>query len=221
MKRSMIYQLADLLFAFGIGLFVVCLFFIFLNGWLSFVFLIFSCICLATGSVIERYTPEYQSAIKQQKELEKKAELEIKKAELAVKKLQENFNILCKNPNNLDVIELIVEILNEIPKQNIEPLIDRIILPLLDLKPLDEKVRNAVFLSAKRSIYPSTLRQKFCSKSFYDKALKILNENPDIISLKQYALEVGRWHCSIARPDGKVTVYDEQSIQNDILVRSK
>jgi hypothetical protein len=87
----------------------------------------------------------------------------------------------------------------------------------LKIKPLDERVRATLFSYAQRSIrYNSST-----SKAFYDAALDILQQHPEQISLKQYALEVGRWHSSIARPNGKVTVYDEQSIQNDILVRSK
>ena len=214
MKISMMYQLADLLSAFSIGLLIMCLIFIFASGWLSFVFLILSCICLAMGSLVKRYTPEYRAAIKQQKELDKKAKL-------MIKKLQNNFNILCIDPNNLDVIDPIVEALNEIQKQNIEPLIDSIILPLLELKPLDEKIRNAVFSCAKRSIYSSTLRYKLYSKNFYDTALKILDQNPDKTSLKQYALEVGRWHYSLQRANNQLTIYDEQAIQNDILFRSE
>jgi hypothetical protein len=69
--------------------------------------------------------------------------------------------------------------------------------------------------------YRYALSAQIPSKVFYDAALDILQQHPEQISLKQYVLEVGRWHYSIARPDGKVTIYDEQSIQNDILVRSR
>lgn len=54
----------------------------------------------------------------------------------------------------------------------------------------------------------------------YEAALEILANNPGNATAKQFVLNVGRWHFGRNRPDKRPTVYDEQAIQNDILVRS-
>lgn len=53
----------------------------------------------------------------------------------------------------------------------------------------------------------------------YQEILAILELAPDDIGARDLALKVGRWHCSRFRPDNKLTIYDEQAIQNDLLVR--
>lgn len=57
--------------------------------------------------------------------------------------------------------------------------------------------------------------------TIYNDVLEILASNPDKIHLKPLCLEIGRKHYSALRPDKRPTIYDEQAIQNDILVRSK
>jgi hypothetical protein len=54
----------------------------------------------------------------------------------------------------------------------------------------------------------------------YNLVLSNLEEFPNNISAKKLALTMGRWVYSKARPDGKLTIYDEQAIQNDINIRS-
>ncbi|HET6883516.1 MAG TPA: hypothetical protein VFI31_25415 [Pirellulales bacterium] len=54
----------------------------------------------------------------------------------------------------------------------------------------------------------------------YGSALDLLSNNPKSPIAKQLVLDIGRWHYGKSRPDGRPTVYDEQAIQNDILVRS-
>jgi len=54
---------------------------------------------------------------------------------------------------------------------------------------------------------------------FYERVLEQVQRSPDSSNSAILALEVGRWHLGATRPDGKVTVYDEQAIQNDIVVR--
>ena len=58
------------------------------------------------------------------------------------------------------------------------------------------------------------------SDQAYALALQVLAENPDQPKAKQLVLQVGRYHFGKLRK-GKVTIYDEQSIQNDIQVRLK
>ncbi len=56
------------------------------------------------------------------------------------------------------------------------------------------------------------------SSTLYKIALDTLSENP-LSAAKAFALEVGRWHLGRCREDKQPTIYDEQAIQNDILVR--
>ncbi|RCJ38289.1 hypothetical protein A6770_13115 [Nostoc minutum NIES-26] len=52
-------------------------------------------------------------------------------------------------------------------------------------------------------------------------SLKILEANLSSQEAKMLVLDLGRLHYSVSRPDKKPTIYDEQAIQNDIIVRSK
>lgn len=54
---------------------------------------------------------------------------------------------------------------------------------------------------------------------FYESVLKMVQSRPEEPDLAVLALEAGRWHLGRSRPDGNVTIYDEQAIQNDISVR--
>jgi len=53
----------------------------------------------------------------------------------------------------------------------------------------------------------------------YDRVLDIVQQSPTAVDLSVLALEIGRWHLGRSRADGRVTVYDESAIQNDIAVR--
>ena len=59
------------------------------------------------------------------------------------------------------------------------------------------------------------------TQDLYNTSLKILEANPGTQEAKTLALDLGRLHYSILRPSKKPTIYDEQAIQNDIIVRSK
>jgi hypothetical protein len=59
------------------------------------------------------------------------------------------------------------------------------------------------------------------TEELYKIALKILEANPDRQEAKVIVLDLGRLHYSILRPNKVPTIYDEQAIQNDIIVRSK
>jgi len=54
----------------------------------------------------------------------------------------------------------------------------------------------------------------------YQLALQAVEQNSDSTAISVFALEAGRFACSVAR-FGEVTVYDEQMIQNDIAVRTR
>lgn len=58
------------------------------------------------------------------------------------------------------------------------------------------------------------------SQWLYDRTLDLVGAAPQTQELAILSLEVRRWHCANSRPDGKVTLYDEQMVQNDIAVRT-
>lgn len=206
--------MANLLLLAWIFLIFWSIILVFSNGLWAFLTFILSCTVLAAWS----NTPEAKA-------IRGKQETEAKRAELAATKatqgLEKNFQQLSKDPTNIEALEYVLDVLEGLSKEKLKPLISNIVLPLLEIKPLDERVRATVFSCAQRAISRSALSTQVPSKAFYDAALDILQQHPDQTSLKKYALEVGRWHYSISRPDGKVTIYDEQSIQNDLLVRSR
>jgi hypothetical protein len=190
---------------------------IFSNGFWAFLTFALSCAVLGVWS----NTPEAKAIRGKQQAEARRAELaaasareqqqaEAKRAELAAAKaaegLEENFRQLSQNPTNTKALDYTLDVLQDLNEENLKPLISSIVLPLLKIKPLDERVRAVVFSCAQRSISRSALSTQVPSKVFYDDALNVLQQHPEQISLKQYALEVGRWHYSIARPDGKVTI---------------
>jgi hypothetical protein len=54
----------------------------------------------------------------------------------------------------------------------------------------------------------------------YRSVLSMLAINSDA-SVRAFVLDLARWHYALARKDGNLTIYDEQAIQNDILMHSK
>ena len=189
---------------------VFAILFLFLNLGFSAV-LFFISVGLLT---VHNNTPEGKADIAKA-QAEKLALVELKKS------VEVRIRQLSSNPLDVASLEYILTTLDTFSKSDLKSLIGSAIIPLLKLKPLDERVRASVFSYTKKAIPKITSSNEISSKSLYEAALEILQQHPEQISLKQYALDVGRWHCSVSRPDGKVTIYDEQSIQNDIVVRSK
>jgi hypothetical protein len=94
--------------------------------------------------------------------------------------------------------------------------IENIVKPLRD-DPDDISYANTIpSLLEKGSKYHS-----YNYGNIYNLALEVLSENPEKIHIKTLCLTVGRLHYGKLRPDNKVTIYDEQAIQNDIMMRSK
>ena len=89
-------------------------------------------------------------------------------------------------------------------------------LALLIRNPLDTVVQGKVI----RILDQCPALKVAETKAVYEAALDILANNPSNPTAKQFVLNVGRWHFGRSRPDKRPTVYDEQAIQNDILVRS-
>ncbi len=140
---------------------------------------------------------------------------------------------LFADPINVDALESVLNILNELDDKRLWSIFEEVMISLLRLKPLEVKVRKTILLCSQKITTNKSIllthqavsqRSEIiatCSLALYEAALEILEEHPDQIPLKSYALDVGRWRYSLNRPDGKVTVYDEQAIQNDIQVRSR
>ncbi len=59
------------------------------------------------------------------------------------------------------------------------------------------------------------------TQDLYSTSLEILEANSNSQEAKMLVLELGRLHYSILRPHKKPTIYDEQAIHNDIIVRSR
>ena len=57
------------------------------------------------------------------------------------------------------------------------------------------------------------------SRKIYEVALEGLTRNPESVQARVFTLQTGRLHRGACRVDGIVTIYDEQAIQNDIMVR--
>ena len=171
---------------------------------------------MGVGLIVLHYQTPQGKAELVQAEVDKQASIELGKS------LSARFLKLSQNPTDIDSLNFVLNTLANLNKSSLKTWMGPIVVPLLKLKPLDQSIRETVFGYAKKTI---TLRitgsNEISSKELYDAALEILSQHPEQLALKQYALEVGRWHFTIQRPDSKVTIYDEQSIQNDIAVRSK
>lgn len=83
---------------------------------------------------------------------------------------------------------------------------------LLSNFPESSQIQNFAFEQIQKGLLPSN--------QAYTLALEVLEENPSESKAKQFVLQVGRWHFGKLR-GGKLTIYDEQAIQNDIQVRSR
>ena len=160
-------------------------------------------------------TPQAKAQLAQD-EVEKQASIE------RGNELNRRFQQFINNPSDTESLEYVLNTLASQNKSSLKILMRPIIIPLLKVRPLDSVVRDTAFSYAKIAITTRSIGENgLSSKEVYGAALEVLSQHPDQIPLKQYALEVGRWHYGIQRPDRKVTIYDEQAINNDIAVRSK
>lgn len=70
-------------------------------------------------------------------------------------------------------------------------------------------------------IYAVVRIKKSESQYLYEASLKVLEANPSSQEARLLVLNLGRLHYGLLRPNGRVTIFDEQAIQNDIIVRSR
>jgi len=165
---------------------------------------------LGLGFVL--YNP---NIVMEQKKAQERAKLEFYQLTLDLQEMK-------RNPDNEEKLDSIINKIKALDKYSFEPDTYKFILDFLKEKPLNKKVRDCVLdfcekASKNTGYYKIRL---FNSIDLYNCSLEILEESPGQTSLKAFCLEVGRWHYSKHRPGGKVTIYDEQAIQNDISVRS-
>lgn len=85
----------------------------------------------------------------------------------------------------------------------------------LEQSPTDPQI-HASFLRAVANL--TTLTESH-GELAYQTSLQMLESHPLSTAAKVFALNIGRWHFGRIRPDNKVTIYDEQAMQNDIVVR--
>jgi len=86
----------------------------------------------------------------------------------------------------------------------------------------DDIMSQPKYQSLLRSIesLPDKLKP-IAAERAYQRLLDALIEHPDAISLRMWALETGRISKGSSRDVKVPTIYDEQAIQNDILVRTR
>ncbi|MBD2326904.1 hypothetical protein [Alkalinema sp. FACHB-956] len=217
--------MADLLLWIGLILIIIALLALFVNFIWAFLIFLLSCVVFTLWSKTSAGKTAIEESEVKAKAKKEKREADARRAKLAaaqlVNQLEQNLQQLSNDPTNAQALDDVLSILPNLDKDQLREVVGSVILPLLSLKPLDARVRAAVFVCAQKLSSRISLSNAVPSKLFYDAALDILQQHPEHSVLKQYVLEVGRWHYSMTRPDGKVTTYDEQSIQNDIFVRVK
>jgi hypothetical protein len=132
----------------------------------------------------------------------------------AKEKLEQNLLLFQQNPSSPDLPREIIKSLKELSTYNLveAPKTREVIELLLISRPQDVEIQNYASEKIKRGM--------FRSQEAYAMALRILEHHPSEPKAKQFVLDIGRWHFAKIR-GGKVTIYDEQAIQNDISVRSR
>ena len=91
------------------------------------------------------------------------------------------------------------------------------VVALLETRPTDRATHREVWQLVNKmdplviGIFAGTL---------YQLALGLVQDHPDESNVRVLALEFGRLSNGLTRPDGRVTIYDEQAIQNDIQART-
>jgi len=113
-----------------------------------------------------------------------------------------------------------------------ETVLNRILVPLSsspvrDVRQLMSAIRQAIadnaadrrihliILNCLRAMTIEPIQRQW----LYDRVLDLVQQSPSSVDLSVLALDVGRWYLGKTRPDGRITVYDESAIQNDIAVR--
>lgn len=131
----------------------------------------------------------------------------------AKENLEKNLLLFQQNPNNQDCLREIFKTLKQLSDYNVVGTLKvrQVIEILLISRPQNVEIQNYAFEKMKGGI--------FSSQESYALALKALELHPSEPKVKQFVLTIGRWHFGKTR-GGKVAIYDEQAIQNDISVRS-
>ena len=149
-------------------------------------------------------------------EAKEKAEQEAIRARLP-ETITKKFQTLKTDPKNKELLYEIIYSMDKLDQPKLNEKMATVGISLLLMYAQQPEVRENLFKLADNS-QSSWANIHMTTTDFYKAALKILEENPDAPGLRQYALRVGRWSYSKFN-GGKITIAQEQSIQNDIFVR--
>jgi hypothetical protein len=89
-------------------------------------------------------------------------------------------------------------------------------LSILEVYPSDKGIRDQFLGFLNRIPVGTQLNTEYTYRQILN--LLATDSSPQ---MKQFVLQVARWHYARLRQDRKLTIYDEHAIQNDILVSSK
>lgn len=135
----------------------------------------------------------------------------------APEEIDKKFQLLKNNIENTDLLVEIIVLLNTLDQPILNKKMATVGVSLLRMYALDPEIRQELFkLADKSQSFWGNIH--FTTVDFYRAALNILEKYPTAPGMKQFALNVGRWHYSKFN-GGKITIAQEQSIQNDIFVR--
>lgn len=151
-------------------------------------------------------------------EAKKKAEQSAIRARLP-EVITEKFQLLKTDPENKELLKEIIYSMDTLDQPKLNEKMAAVGLPLLRMYARQPDIRENLFKLADGS-QSAWGNLHITTTDFYNASLNILEENPDAPGLKEYALRVGRWSYSKFN-GGKITIAQEQSIQNDIFVRIK
>ncbi len=162
---------------------------------------------------------EEENKKKQAKQAEENKKKRVKQA---VEQAKAKVQALQQDPGNQDLWQDILETLESLPEESVKLGMSDVVVPFIRIVALDDHYRSSVALRVIKCLPTSGLSDldKDTSQQMYDLALEILETYPDQPAFKVFVLQIGRWHFGNVR-GGQATIYDEQAIQNDILVRAK
>ena len=163
-------------------------------------------------------TPEGKALLKQQKAEQANRQ---KQEQQSIEVAREKIALLQQESDNQQLRQEIYEAIQNFSDGSLKAEMRAVVMPFLKLVALDDQLRSSISSKIKQCIQSITFSNEVVSQDVYDLALEILESHPTEPKIRQFVLDIGRWHFGKARGTGNPTVYDEQAIQNDIMVRSK
>ncbi|MEM8805041.1 MAG: hypothetical protein AAGF01_03220 [Cyanobacteria bacterium P01_G01_bin.38] len=216
--------MSDILLLISVGIWIFAILFLFLDLGVAMIFFLIGVVPFSLRLLYIR-TPAGKKEVRKANELrQKELEEEKKKKQEESKKKKDFEEKLARMNGRLhlsDERDRLLGILEDLPKEKAKFYLKPYAINLLSANPLNDQWRERVFILISKKMPVSPSRNELTSIEVYEEVLKLLELHPEELKLRPFALKVGRWHYAKSRPDRKVTIYDEQAIQNDIQVRSK